>query len=424
MKIRIRKHFPVTDLLFTVALICLVSYALLENVTISIGAFSTYKLPILYLGAVCILSQINLQIRNFTKKKYFFVWMWVLALCAVLLVSLQANRDPVVGVTPIRTTIRLVLYLLELFALMIWCAEEGRGRYVIKFIYYYVLVLAIATDFLLITKTIIFKDGNHESYLVGTKFSVSYLHMNLLAFWALKRQDDHTQKHSRINVVLAIALVGISVILNCVTGILGALAMLFFLRRSNSKYRVKFLRMSSPSVLILMLLGSVIFPVIAGQVISLPAVSRFITSVLGRSNTLTGRLNIFEIFGDKMGNFWFWGCGVGNEYATSTWLFGYDNAQNAIFHWLLQAGVFATGLLCGIIVLVFRQFSQSTKQKELFPLVVLIYVYIIMGTVEITFNMSFIMWIALAFMLVNEKKAPKGEVDSKAASPEAGILEE
>jgi hypothetical protein len=403
MKIRIRKHFPVTDLLFTVALICIVSYALLEHVTISIGAFSTYKLPILYLGAACILSQINLQIKSFTKKKYFFVWMWVLALCAVLIISLQVNRDPVVGVTPVRTTIRLVLYLLELFALMIWCAEEGRGRYVIKFIYYYLLILAIVTDFLLLTQVIVFRNDNHVSYLVGTKFSVSYLHMNLLAFWALKRQDEDTQKHSRINVVLAIVLVGISVVVNCVTGVLGALALLYFLRRSNVKYRGRFLRMSSPSVLILMLIGSVIFPVIAGQIISIPVVTRFITNVLGRSNTLTGRLNIFEIFGDKMEYFWLWGCGVGNANAASLWLFGYDNAQNAIFQWLLQAGMFATVFLCGMMSQVFRQLAGSDKREKLFPLIVLIYVYIIMGAVETTFNMSFIMWFALVFMLINEK---------------------
>ena len=317
----------------------------------------------------------------------------------------QTVKEPVVGSTPVRTTTRMILYLMELFALMIWCAEEGRGRFVIKFIYYYLLVLAIITDFLLLTQIIIFQNDNHVSYLVGTKFSVSYLHMNLLAFWALRREEEDMQKRSRINVILAIALVGISVVVNCVTGVLGALAMLYFLRRSNVKHRIRFLRMSSPSVLILMLIGSVVFPVIAGQIISIPVVTRFITSVLGRSNTLTGRLNIFEIFGDKMEHFWLWGCGIGNGNAAALWLFGYDNAQNAIFQWLLQAGMFATVFLCGMMAQVFRQLAGSEKREKVFPLIVLIYVYIIMGAVETTFNMSFIMWFALIFMLINENES-------------------
>ena len=105
-----------------------------------------------------------------------------------------------------------------------------------------------------------------------------------------------------------------------------------------------------------------------------------------------------------MNLFWLWGCGVGNGNAAAIWLFGYDNAQNAVLQWLLQTGVFVTGLLCGLMLVVFHQLSRSNKQEKVLPLVVLIYVYIIMGMVETTFNMSFIMWFAIIFMLVNEKE--------------------
>jgi len=190
-----------------------------------------------------------------------------------------------------------------------------------------------------------------------------------------------------------------------------ALTMLYLLRRSNVKHRVKFLRLASPSMLILMLLGSVFFPLLAGQIISIPAVSRFVTSVLGRSATLTGRLNIFEIFGDKMQNFWLWGCGVGNGHAAATWLFGYDNAQNAIYQWLLEGGVFITAFLCALIVYVFHQLAQSERREKLLPLIALIYVYVIMGAVEITINMSFILLLAVLFMLINETESPETAED-------------
>lgn len=404
MKIRIRRRFPIADLMFTVALICISSYAFLEHTTISIVAFSALKLPLLYMGAICILSQSNLLLSTFLKRKYFFVWMLVLSLCLVLMISMYVNRRPLVGSIPIRTTVRQVLYLWELFALMIWAAERGESQFVISFVYMYLLILTIVTDFLLLTKIIVFRNGSHESYLVGTKFSVSYLHMNLVAFWALRNRSENTYRITKINVFLAIALVGISLYINCLTGVLGATAMLVFMHWCRSKRTQKILRLTSPNVLTIALIGNVVFAFTARQIMTIPVVAFFVSSVLGRSTTLTGRISIFEMFGDKINFFWVWGCGVGNEHAAASWLFGYDNAQNAFLQWLLQAGIVATVLLCGLMLFIFRQLSRSNKQEKVLPLVVLVYVYIIMGMVETTFNMSFIMWLAVIFMLVNEKQ--------------------
>ena len=56
------------------------------------------------------------------------------------------------------------------------------------------------------------------------------------------------------------------------------------------------------------------------------------------------------------------------------------------------------------MLLVFQQMSKSSKHRQIMPMLVLIYVYIVLGMVEVTFSMRFILWIALIFMHSNSKE--------------------
>ena len=157
-------------------------------------------------------------------------------------------------------------------------------------------------------------------------------------------------------------------------------------------------------LMLLALTISVMFPFVSQSMLSIPGVKAFLEEVLGRSSTLTGRTDIFEAFALEMKGNWLWGYGFGNEYIIAKTIFGYANAQNAILDWILQTGVLATGALLGIILLTFRQLSRKAETDEIMPLVALIYVYVLMGTVEITFGMTFLLWIAVLFMRINESE--------------------
>jgi len=54
---------------------------------------------------------------------------------------------------------------------------------------------------------------------------------------------------------------------------------------------------------------------------------------------------------------------------------------------------------------VFRHLHRKAERHtmEMVALVVLIYIYVMLGTVEISFNMTVIMWLMLAYALVNER---------------------
>ena len=408
MKLRIqtKKRISIEEVLMVVTAICVCYYALLEHSSISIPLISHIKMPLMYLGGLCILFRLIPLVISMRKRRYFFVFFVLSLFCGVLLLTAFINRNARMGTSPLRSTVRLVLYLLELFFLMVWVAETGKSKLVINLLFYSILILTAASDFLMFSRILVFRDGKFEAYLVGTKFSVSYFHMNLLALWFFRNRErvlsDRKAKRVIILGVPYVALVSIYV--NCMTGLLGSVVLLVLFLVLNTQFQRKLVRFNSPVLLTLCLAASVVFPFIAEAVVSIPAVTYFIEEIMGRDSTITGRTLLFGMIGKKMEGHWLWGYGYGNANAVSERMFGYANTQNAILQWVLQIGIPATCLLMLLLVMIFHQLYQSRRRQESMAFVMLIYVYVIMGTIETTFNMSFIMWFALIFMLVNEKE--------------------
>lgn len=398
-------------LLLFVAVLCVSSYALLEYASISIPIFTVVKWPLIYLAGACLLSQTNLLLKNIMKRKYFFILLALLAFCVSLLMSGNVNKDNSNEISIMRSTVRTVIFLIELFVLMIWAAEKGHGKFLINFLFRYELLLVIATDFLLFTKLIPFYDGSHEAYLVGTKFIVAYQHMELMTLWFLKSGVGFNVKNvSKLLLVAAAAyLVLVSIRVQCMTGVLGCLILFFCFILIDRPSRKGLSILNSPSFLLIALAVCLIFPFVSELVVSIPAVNYFVVDVLGRNENLTGRVEIFQIFGSKMEGHALFGFGMGNGNAAAKELFGYANAQNAFLHWILQAGVVTTIALVLLMLMIFRQRSKLGAFKKSMPLVILIYVYILLGTVEITFSMNFLLWLGVLFMQVNEKvpEAPR-----------------
>lgn len=406
LRIKIPKRMPIGNLVFFLAVFCVTSYALLEHVSISIPVFSGLKFPILYMGGICLLTQLKFFASNFRKRRYFFVLLSACLLCVLLMISAYANRNPAIGSNPFRSTARLVLFLVELFMLSLWISESGRLHYTMNFLFWYVLILVILTDLLFFTRAMVFYSGRHENYLIGTKFSVCYMHMDLLVLWFVRsnlksRWEGRYKRHLLWTIPLIVA---VSIRVDCITGIIGGLALFAFFMLLNTPIEKQFFRFIKPSTLLLFLIASVVFPFVAESIVSIPAVKYLIEDIFGRDSSLTGRLGIFAVFADGMQGHWLWGYGFGNGNAAAESLFRCANAQNAILQWILQAGIPVTLFLIITMLLIFGQLRGIHNQKKIMPLVILVYVYIILGTVETTFNMSFILWLALIFIHINNKE--------------------
>lgn len=405
---RVPRSFTLNGLIIFVALFCLSSFAFLEHTSISIGAFSAVKLPLLYVGFVCLVTQIKTLSRCLFKKNKFYTLLALAVFCVLLVISMFANWDTNIGESPLRYTFRLLLYLVEVFLLMIVIAETGRGQAALRFLFWYLLLITVVNDALMFTGIKRFVEDRYESYLVGTKFSVSYLHMNLLTMWVMCRYHKGGLKGiSRWLVAVAaifIALVAIRV--DCMTGVLGSLLLVMLFGMMTGAKRHRLLKYTSPWILLTALIISAAFAFVADIITQIPVIEFVVEDVLQRDTSITGRTNIYQMYIANLNGHWLTGYGYGNGNAASVSLFGYENVQNGVLQWVLQVGIPAT---IGMVVLMMQVFRLANRcpierRERLMPLVALVYMYIILGTIETTFNMAFILWFALIYMVANERQ--------------------
>lgn len=407
-RFRLPRSFTLNGLIIFVALFCVSSFAFLEHASISISAVSSIKLPLLYVGFVCLVLQIKTISRCLFKKNKFYTLLAMAVFCVLLVISMFANWKTNIGESPLRYTFRLLLYLVEVFLLMTVIAETGRGQAALNFLFWYLLLITIVNDTLMFTQIIRFVVGRYESYLVGTKFSVSYLHMNLLTMWVMCRYHKGGLRGiSRWLVVVAavfIALVAIRV--NCMTGVLGSALLVILFGMMDGSKRHKLFKFTSPWLLLLALVVSVAFAFVADAFTQIPVVKYFVEDVLNRDTSITGRTNIYQMYVANLEGRWLTGYGYGNGNDAALALFGYENVQNGLLQWVLQVGIPATIGMVAMMMQVFRLANRCSLERraQLMPLVALIYMYIVLGTIETTFNMAFILWFALIYMVANERQ--------------------
>ena len=407
-KIRLQRHLKLNNVLTWIGLFCVVSFALFEHMSISIGAVSQIKMPLLYAGFFCALTQTKPISRVVLKRNYFFTLLTLMLLCALLITTALVNKDVTLGDSPLQKTVRLMLYLVELFLFMMLQAERGKGQNTINFLFWYLLALVAVNDVLLFSRVITFRTGRFESYMVGTKFTVAYMHMDLLTLWAMRsKKSIRSFRFSKWKVALAAAfIIALSVRIDIMTGILGCIALVVLFVLVESPRGSKLLRLTSPWMLCLVVITSIILAFIADSIMQIPFVKYVVENLLGRDTTITGRINIYGQYLANMEGHWLFGYGYGNANTVSVTMFGYENVQNAVLQWVLQVGVFATAALLLLLLQVFRQIPRRKipNMRRIMPLVALIYMFVVLGTIETTMDMAFILWFALIFMLVNERQ--------------------
>ncbi len=404
-RIRLPRYLSLNTITIYIALFCVVTYALLENANITYSVFSKVKMPLMYLGGFCILFQANTVFKVILRKKYVYLLAILFLLCILLIGTVFVNKDATIGYFPFRYTVRLLLYIVELFLLMIVISEHGNVKSTIRFVFWYILCLTVINDLLMFSNVLTFREGRFETYIVGGKFSVSYLHLDLLAMWIImQKKNGIRSKHSKL---LAFLLAGLAIAaairVNCMTGILGSIGLLVLLQMIDAPKQKRMIRYTSPWMLLTTMLLCVALAFIIDNLMEMPAFEYLVEDVFGRDKTITGRTNIYDMYIGNMEGHWLAGYGYGNGNEVASALFGYENVQNALLQWILQVGVPTTVAIILLFMQVFRQIKRKNLEMIL-PLVALIYVFIIIGVIETTFNMAFFLWFALIFMLTTEKQ--------------------
>ena len=354
--------------------------------------------PIRYFLLVVVAMMIASNVKILSRNTYRGLNVGIAFFCIATLIVSYINRNGYTDRNPFLAAIVFTATLVEfVLTVEIFCQREEMQN-LIKVFYRMTLLVVIATDCLILFTTIHLQYGG-DVFLVGTKFSVIYMHFYLISFFiADKNVRLRTIRESSLNnailVIFFIMTLIMSIELGTATGIVGTVALLFFLWL-NEKNIGFFL---NGKIFFVALMASLLFAVFVEIILSNSVVTYIITQLLGKDVTLTFRTVIYSMLPNIMKGRWLWGFGYGTGYEVLM-RHGIVDAQNGVFDWIQQIGIFGTMLLVMWLCIAMKRPKNDYKinYSDVRSLTALIYVFVLLATVEITFSSDFLAAVVLLY---------------------------
>ena len=91
---------------------------------------------------------------------------------------------------------------------------------------------------------------------------------------------------------------------------------------------------------------------------------------------------------------------MGSSFEVMMKMIGAPNTQNGVLEIILQQGILS---LIGLLILTWTVFKYISKKEDTNYALMMIYIYILFAAIEITLDVSFLLWLGLA--LVFEEKS-------------------
>lgn len=246
--------------------------------------------------------------------------------------------------------------------------------------------------YIIITDLDILINGTHSSgsgYLLGNKFTVSYLHMFLAVIYKVYHKIKRPA-HNYYVPLLCLALV-VAITVQCSTTVVGVM-LLFVFHYIKIVYKIiPYNRIT----FILLIAGSILFAFFYAYILEIPFVQYLIVDILGEDLTLTGRIYIYNAVLNVIELNPLWGMGIGNSYQLLYYLFGYPNAQNGFINLFLEQGII--GCIITMIITLHLVNNQHKQRSGDFttPIIILVFVMIFLALVEITIDLWYVFFLTL-----------------------------
>lgn len=339
--------------------------------------------------------------RNLIHIKEKSIKYWGLIYICLVLYSAFINRNTHVITHTLVGALVYTVAILEMMISFRYILEHKGIEFLLKAIFIVTFIYVIINDLLLAYNPTMFYTSKGSYYLVGNKFAVAYRHMELLGLYLALSQTQSRNKHYK-KVVMIVGLILISLWAsqtvqggksgNSVTGILAIALMTIYYCLPSTLWSKTF-------VFVAFLLGSIGFAFGVETILAVPSIQNFIVNVLHRDLSLTGRVNIYGFIPKILSNRLLWGYGYGSSY--ETWMNAthiFPNSQNGLVDCIVEQGLIATVILILIVTLVMSKTSVLLKDYPYMKSILLIvYVYATIASVEVTISIVFIMWCILIF---------------------------
>lgn len=370
---------------------------------------NTIKYVFIVATAICLV--IGFDYKSF--KKHSKINTLSVIFCAVTVIFSIANRHNSFERNVVLASIVFAVVFLEFLFSMEYISDRGKIDLMIKIYFYLTLAVALLTDFFILTK-----GASDGLYLVGTKFTVAYTHFNLIGFYYLynktRSQKSILNKRDRLVATYVVYLIMIlltafiSIKTDCMTGVVGLAMLVLMLLLSNhaSRFFINRITLFCSTAI------SFWFLWIYDVILQNRVISNFVTNNLNTNLTLTGRTEIYDSMPRIMSGHWLYGYGYGSAFDVCSKRIGYSDTQNALMQVMLEIGVVGSVLLIIWQLYVFFRLKRTPSVYSYsLPIVVLIYVYILIGTIEITYNIQYYCLFLMIYALANDWKLSKTNED-------------
>lgn len=345
------------------------------------------------LVGISLLNNVKKIKKSIDKKMILFIIIYIL----IVIISGVLNRGKMEITNVLIGSVMYVAIVIEFFCCFSLIKRENMFNLIIITFFYVSLIYLVLTDLLILLKPGLFmKKG--EYYLIGNKFNVVYLHLQMIIFYLLKNKS---KRGINITVVLlSFITCFISIKVECMTGIVGLIIMMIL-------YNISPKVITKGHIALVILIASCSFSFIYEYVLNINVVQQFIIGILHRSLTLTGRITIYENIPKVLENNLWFGYGYGTSYEIWMQKYNYPNSQNGLIDLIVEQGLIASIIIVTIIVTIINKVKNSKIQiiNQCYPIVMMIYIFFILSSFEITLGLSCLAWCALLYAnLVNEKK--------------------
>ena len=306
------------------------------------------------------------------------------------LISAFVNKDSHVYTHTVAGGFFHVLILFEIFQIFLYVLKFRSADFTIEIFLFLSFVYVMCNDFFVVFRPEMF---GHD-YLLGNKFMVSYKHIELMVLYCMGKRKSITA----FLAIMAVSLY-ISAKVNCMTGAvgIGILTVLIFLKAG---------KLLQKRLLFFGIVGvSAAFPFVYDFFTDIYPIRYFIVNILNRTTGMTGRTVIFDYLPLILRNHLILGYGYNAAYevwiSATDW---YPNAQNAFWNCVCEQGI-----ICAVLLTVTAVYSIGIRKniKFCYPLMCVVYVYEILGAVEITMDITFIAWVIFLYALKSGEKNDK-----------------
>lgn len=384
------------DLITIIISVMLVHTSLIQRITSWQGFFYIRWMVAVMLG-VFLIFNIKVILKNNVKIINMVLFVMIILFCGCSIYSSYLNRSG----NMFHVGFFNIIIFLDTFGVLKYIKEINRTEICVETIFKILLVYCIINDVLMIIAPNSFY-GNGK-FILYSKFYAVYLHMVLVVLYASKRKSN--KKY--LILLWAVALI-VSSYMQCSTGVQGfiLLFVLYFLPDGTLN------KLRNPIVAIIIMIASSLFLILQQTILSQPLIQHVITGILGESSDLNSRVYIYRVLYKIININPLWGFGAENNYAAcqkylviSTYESAPD-AQNGLVDWIVSYGMIGTVVLLFILFLCFLYVKKKNNNRYLLSLV---YVFFVLGSVEIVFD-SIFFFILIAYVYLECPDHSKADI--------------